>query len=109
MSNEARKGVLVINMPESCSKCQFIYEYYGIKKCLLMNVLYKGKSELQQNNFTIYRHEKCPLRELPEKKPYNGEEAVKGLSISERANKAIHEAAALSWNACIDAIMGGIE
>lgn len=59
------KAVLVINMPESCSKCQFSYEFQGIKKCQLMNVLYKGASMLSQNSFTARRHEKCPLQQLP--------------------------------------------
>lgn len=61
------KAVLVMDMPESCSKCKFLYEFQGIKKCLLMNVLNNGASMLSQNTFTKKRHDKCPLRELPEK------------------------------------------
>lgn len=26
------KAVLVMDMPESCSKCKFLYEFQGIKK-----------------------------------------------------------------------------
>lgn len=33
------KAVLVMDMPESCSKCKFMYEFQGIKKCQLMNAL----------------------------------------------------------------------
>ena len=33
-----------------------------------MNVLNNEASKLSQNTFTEKRHEKCPLRELPEKK-----------------------------------------
>ena len=66
---EMAKAVLVMDMPESCSKCKFLYEFQGIKKCQLMNVLYGGASKLSQNTFTAKRHEKCPLRELPEKIP----------------------------------------
>ena len=62
------KAVLVMDMPESCSMCKFLYEFQGIKKCQLMNVLNNGASRLSQNTFTEKRHEKCPLRELPEKK-----------------------------------------
>jgi hypothetical protein len=36
------KAVLVMNMPESCSMCKFLYEFQGIKKCQLMNVLNNG-------------------------------------------------------------------
>ena len=61
------KAVLVMDMPESCSKCKFIYEFQGIKKCQLMNVLNNGASKLSQSTFTQKRHAWCPLRELPEK------------------------------------------
>lgn len=27
------KAVLIMDMPESCSKCKFMYEFQGIKKC----------------------------------------------------------------------------
>ena len=60
-------AVLVMDMPESCGKCKFLYEFQGIKKCQLMNVLNGGTSRLSQNSFMKKRHEKCPLRELPEK------------------------------------------
>lgn len=60
------KAVLVMDMPESCSKCKFIYEFQGIKKCQLMNVLNNGASKLSQSTFTQKRHDWCPLRELPE-------------------------------------------
>lgn len=55
------KAVLVMDMPESCSMCKFLYEFQGIKKCQLMNVLNNGASRLSQNTFTVKRHEKCPL------------------------------------------------
>lgn len=61
------KAVLVMDMPESCSKCKFMYEFQGVKKCQLMNVLNNGASRLSQNTFTEKRHDLCPLRELPEK------------------------------------------
>lgn len=60
------KAVLIMDMPESCGECKFLYEFQGIKKCHLMNVLNNGASRLSQNTFTEKRHEKCPLRELPE-------------------------------------------
>lgn len=60
------KVALDMDMPESCSKCKFLYEFQGIKKCQLMNALNNGASRLSQNTFTEKRHEKCPLRELPQ-------------------------------------------
>ena len=61
------KAILVMDMPESCSMCKFQYEFQGVKKCQLMNVLNGGESRLSQNTYTLKRHEKCPLRELPER------------------------------------------
>lgn len=65
------KVILDIDMPESCSKCKFIYEFQGVKKCHLMNVLNNGASRLSQNTFTSKRHDKCPLQEFPENKNYH--------------------------------------
>lgn len=62
------KAVWVMDMPGSCSKCKFLYEFQGIKKCQLMNVLNNGASKLSQSTFTEKRHDWCPLRELPEKR-----------------------------------------
>lgn len=60
------RAVLVMDMPESCAKCMFLYEFGGIKNCNLMNVMYGGASRLSQTNFAKCRHEKCPLRPTPE-------------------------------------------
>lgn len=85
------KAVLVMDMPEKCSTCMFLYEFSGIKKCNLMNVMYGGTSRLSQSNFTKFRHDKCPLRPMPDKKQ----------------NACTHGFAA-GWNACIDAMEGGV-
>lgn len=92
------KAVLVMDMPESCSKCKFMYEFQGIKKCQLMNVLNGGASRVSQNTFTEKRHEKCPLRELPEKKV-----ADKRLAISPLTEGQLNDFEK-GWNACLDAI-----
>lgn len=62
------KAILILDMPSSCSKCQFLYEFNGIKKCQLMNVLYNGVSKVSQSRFTTERHPKCPLKPLPKKR-----------------------------------------
>lgn len=86
------KAILILDMPRSCSKCQFLYEFNGTKKCQLMNVLYNGVSKVSQSRFTIERHPKCPLKPLPEKKKL-------GKFTSVREDMKV-----IGWNACIDVI-----
>ena len=92
------KVVLVMDMPESCSKCKFLYEFQGIKKCQLMNVLNNGASRLSQNTFTVKRHEKCPLRELPERKETVHPQECYDNSYWTDEMKA-------GFNACLDEIL----
>ena len=91
------KAVLIMVMPESCSKCKFLYEFQGIKKCHLMNVLNNGASKLSQNAFTVKRHGKCPLRELPEKK--------EELPVEKYEFGGLGKAFTSGWNACLDKIL----
>lgn len=88
------KAVLIMDMPESCSKCKFLYEFQGIKKCQLMNVLNNGASRLSQNTFTVKRHEKCPLLELPERKRTIGAESENNVLLLNAG-----------YNACLDDIL----
>ena len=91
------KAVLIMDMPESCSKCKFLYEFQGIKKCQLMNVLNNGASRLSQNTFTEKRHEKCPFQNIPERK--------KTFTTLEcHPNGRWTEGMKAGWNACLDAI-----
>ncbi len=90
------KAVLVMDMPGSCSKCQFSYEFQGVKKCQLMNVLYKGVAKLSQNSFAVHRHDKCPLQELPEKMQICGRYPQPDKIVPSYK---------IGWNDCIDAIM----
>ena len=87
------KAVLVMDMPESCSKCKFMYEFQGIKKCQLMNVFNNGASRLTQSTFSEKRHEKCPLHELPERSDH-----------PEHCDNGMFDA---GWNECLAAIEGG--
>jgi len=89
------KAILVMDMPESCSKCKFMYEFQGIKKCQLMNVLNNGASKLSQSTFTEKRHDLCPLRELPEKIS-ELKSGYEDISTSIRR---------VGWNACLDEIL----
>lgn len=92
------KAILVMDMPESCSKCKFMYEFQGIKKCQLMNVLNNGASKLSQSTFTQKRYDLCPLRELPEKREINHN---KNHYISNFWTEAKN----VGWNACLDNIL----
>lgn len=89
------KAVLVMDMPESCSECKFMYEFQGIKKCQLMNVLNNGASKLSQSTFTQKRHDLCPLRELPEK-------ILESKSGYEKVTTSVKR---IGWNECLDAIL----
>lgn len=90
------KAVLVMDMPESCSKCKFLYEFQGIKKCQLMNVLNNGASMLSQNTFTKKRHDKCPLRELPERETE--------MTDADDLGRDYVRGTMDGWNACLDEI-----
>lgn len=92
------KAVLVIDIPESCSKCKFMYEFQGIKKCQLMNVLNNGDSKLSQSTFTQKRHDRCPLRELPEKKEIN-------YNKNHYMSNFWTGAKRVGWNACLNEIL----
>lgn len=63
-----------------------------------MNVLNNGASKLSQNTFAAKRHEKCPLRELPEKRDTNHN---KNHYISNFWSSA----KSVGWNACLDEII----
>lgn len=97
------RAVLVMDMPESCSKCKFLYEFQGIKKCQLMNVLNNGASRLSQNTFTVKRHEKCPLRELPERKPESERRECKGSAMGTWQVPLLENR---GWNSCLEKITG---
>lgn len=91
------KAVLVIDMPKNCSKCKFMYEFYGVKKCQLLNILTNGrKAIISADILNSGRKDICPLRELPEKKEctFNDWDA---------------DCKAAGYNACIDEIMRGSE
>lgn len=93
--SETLKAVLVMDMPESCSKCKFMYEFQGIKKCQLMNMLNNGASKLSQSTYTKRRHGLCPLRDLPDKNP-NNPELAHGVYYTEKG----YEVYKNGWNAC---------
>lgn len=89
------KGILVVDMPESCAKCKFSYEFCGVKKCHILNLLCNGgKAIIPTDKYTKCRHKWCPLKELPEKIP----EPIGYESIEESVKR-------VGWNALWDKIV----
>lgn len=82
------KAVLVMDMPESCFGCNFLYcnADAGIDSCQAMEVSRIVDSE------TYEKPDWCPLRELPEKKETN--------YYMNNKEKGIVE----DWNVCLDVI-----
>ena len=95
------KAILVVDTPQSCSKCKFAYQKNDCNViCRLMEVLNNGCCRLSVNNFIRKRHDKCPLKEVPEKFEiygirYKGKNPVPSYRIG--------------WNNCIDEILKGCE
>ena len=63
------KAMVVVDMPKSCSKCKFMYEFYGVKKCQLLNILQNGGvAIIPTETLTTARKDCCPLVPLTESK-----------------------------------------
>lgn len=84
------KAVLVMNMPESCFGCNFMYcdEESDTETCQAMETA-------RDIDLIEDRPDWCPLRELPEKipDPEHGYENVEKSIIR------------IGWNACLDMIL----
>ena len=93
------KAILVLDeMPSSCCKCKFMYEFYGVKKCQLLNILENcGKAIIPTDTLTTGRKECCPLREVPKKKDESDFDSDSDYFES------------VGYNACIDEILGDKE
>lgn len=88
-----RKSVLIIDTPENCSKCPFMYEFNGIKKCHILNVVNFGKAIIPVDVLTKSRKEECPFVELPKR-------------ISLESADYAHEASYIQgWNECLEKII----
>lgn len=81
------KAIIVPEMPESCSKCKFMYEFYGVKKCQLLNVLKNGgKAIICVGKLNIERKECCPL--VSEKEH---DKKIRDKAIEEFSQKAVEQ------------------
>lgn len=88
------KAILVMdNMPDKCGECECLYcDYDDPHLNLICAVVGDNVSGSDKPDW-------CPLREMPEKLPLQGD--VSDLQ------KMLEEMRRASWNACIDAIGGG--
>lgn len=89
------KAILVMEMPNSCSKCKMRYiDSYGDACCRLKGFIDSGSDK---------KPSWCPLRELPNRKP---ERILKTLGKSVKTTKFEYSDLNIGWNACLDAIEG---
>ena len=87
------KAILVMDMPDKCGECECSYcDYDDPHLNLICAVVGDNVSGSDKPDW-------CPLREMPEKLPLQGD--VSDLQ------KMLEEMRRASWNACIDAIGGG--
>lgn len=85
------KAVLVMNMPESCKKCD---------SCIIGSVVFcgiNGKKIEQKAMNENEKSEKCPLRDIPERKKEN------------KYHNSTEKGYVSGWNACIDVLEGNEE
>lgn len=62
VAKNSDKAMVIVEMPKSCSKCKFMYEFYGVKKCQLLNILQNGgKAIIPVETLTTQRKDCCPL------------------------------------------------
>lgn len=93
------KGIIVLDMPECCTKCCFshVSETNYKRFCGIVHKTIYGNSS---------KPDWCPIKPMPQKRNFKGTEAINGLCISAKVRQAIDEACKLGWNSCIDAIIG---
>lgn len=87
------KAVLVMDMPNSCIGCNFLYcnVESNVDSCQAMEV--SRIVDLEKED----KPDWCPLRHVPEKKE---KYSLMGDNSAGRVD---------GWNACIDEILGGVE
>ena len=85
------KAILVMDMPKNCFDCRF--QEMGFCEAV------HSVGDMIPDDDLESKPDWCPLREMPEKLPLQGD--VSDLQ------KMLEEMRRASWNACIDAIGGG--
>ena len=95
------KSILVIDTPDDCNEC----ELHALTECDYDKEFYCAANGENVEEFVCSKTkpDRCPLRDLPEKKPrvkYHGNGCF-GI------NEAMKNSFNLGFNACIDEILKG--
>ncbi len=94
------KAILVMDMPSSCSKCDFCLEITENHHCCQRVLGDNERCKRVDCDVEFYQYEKpdwCPLKPVPEKKDESDFDSDSDYFE------------ALGYNACIDEILGGLE
>lgn len=78
------KAILVMDMPEDCSECEYLRKVQNVRCCVLCDIAPRIRNS---------RPSWCPLKPIPKRR-----------TIS--PNKGFLQGSDFGWNACIDAICG---
>ena len=89
------KAILIMNMPDSCDKCQLFGNHYSDLCCRALNN--RGINYPCPDNF---RQDWCPLRKVPEK------QCLDTSKITDRDYLQYAGEYESGWNACLDEILG---
>ena len=98
------KAILVMDMPESCAKCEFCREIRENQHCCERVVNTVGVCKRIELDVEFYQYEKpnwCPLKEVPEK--------TVTMELSVAHSESVEMGYREGYNACIDEILGGNE
>ena len=88
------KAILVMDMPDSCRKCDFV----NMEMCCCGLFLHLTASIESVEKYGICRPDWCPLREVPQKQEVCGKyPQADGITPSYK----------IGWNNCIDEILKG--
>lgn len=93
------KAMLIMDMPSSCSECEFCRET-GEDRHVCEQKVFNGRCKRINYDVENYMYEKptwCPLREVPQKKEF--------VNLETAYDRIIKR----GYNACIDEILGGGE
>lgn len=90
-----KKGIIVVDIPESCERCRFFQNIYNDMVCKV-----NGKT-INYPYPKDFKQEWCPIREMPQRKTVIGIDGVSGMRERILFGKQI------GWNECIDYLEEG--
>ena len=104
------KYIAIMDKPKNCEKCVFGRCAYSLplstrRKGYCCYLLPPERQMIHDFDYDAEVHiPKCPLKAIPERKPFVGVDAINAPFLDGRIDEALHEAAWLGWNACLDEI-----